>query len=144
MNLISQFSSHLKACKTILHLEQVHAHIIRQGLEQDHFIITQFICLCNSLTNLPYATSVFNRVYTPSIYLWNSVIKGYCESSSFLDTVSVFVRMKRSEIVPDKYTYPSLIKACSNGGKIREGVVIHGSAVRCGVRRGRVCEDEFD
>lgn len=42
--------------------------------------------------------------------------------------------MKRSEVVlPDKYTYPSLIKSCSIRSKLREGVMIHGSAVRCGV-----------
>lgn len=41
--------------------------------------------------------------------------------------------MKREEGSPDKYTFPSLIKACASEDKIREGRAIHGSAVRCGV-----------
>ena len=41
--------------------------------------------------------------------------------------------MKRKEGLPDKYTYPSVIKACASEGKVREGRTFHGSAVRCGV-----------
>lgn len=45
----------------------------------------------------------------------------------------MFVRMKREEGVPDRYTYPSLIKSCASEGRVREGMAVHGSAVRCGV-----------
>lgn len=41
--------------------------------------------------------------------------------------------MKRSDAVPDKFTYPSLIKACSKECALKEGVAFHGSALRCGV-----------
>jgi pentatricopeptide repeat protein len=40
--------------------------------------------------------------------------------------------MKREEGVPDKYTYPSLIKACSSAREVRLGRAIHGSALRNG------------
>ncbi|XP_010246195.1 PREDICTED: putative pentatricopeptide repeat-containing protein At5g37570 [Nelumbo nucifera] len=126
-------STLLKACKTIRNLEQVHAQIVQKGVEQDNFLINQFICLCNSFSNIRYATSVFNRVSRPNIYLWNSVIRGHCGNSSVIQTISIFNRMKRSETVPDKYTFPSLIKACSNELAIREGKAIHGSVVRYGV-----------
>jgi|UniRef100_A0A2N9F8T9 pentatricopeptide repeat protein len=41
--------------------------------------------------------------------------------------------MKREEGVPDRYTYPSIIKACSNTCEVKIGSAIHGSALRCGV-----------
>ncbi|PQQ01867.1 putative pentatricopeptide repeat-containing protein [Prunus yedoensis var. nudiflora] len=40
--------------------------------------------------------------------------------------------MKREEGVPDRYTYPSLVKACASEAKVWEGRAIHGTAVRCG------------
>ncbi|CAI9767492.1 unnamed protein product [Fraxinus pennsylvanica] len=41
--------------------------------------------------------------------------------------------MKRESTVgPDKYTFPSLIKACSNANALREGRIIHGLSVRYG------------
>ncbi|XP_041025103.1 putative pentatricopeptide repeat-containing protein At5g37570 [Juglans microcarpa x Juglans regia] len=123
----------LRACKTSLHLHQLHAHIIRKGLEQDHFLVTLFVSLSNSLSTLSYSTSVFNRVLRPNTFLWNSLIIGYCEKSHFIDAVSIFIRMKREERMPDKYTYPSLIKSCSCECEVRLGKSIHGSALRCGV-----------
>ncbi|CBI30347.3 unnamed protein product, partial [Vitis vinifera] len=129
----SSISTLLKACTTTSTLEQVHARIIRKGLHQDHFIISQFLTLCNSLSNFSYTTSVFNGVSSPSTVLWNTYIKGYSENYSVSLTVSLFIRMKRSDAVPDKFTYPSLIKACSKVCGVKEGVAFHGSAVRCGV-----------
>lgn len=41
--------------------------------------------------------------------------------------------MKREDAAPDRYTYPSLIKACANADRVREGRAFHGSTVRCGV-----------
>ncbi|KAI4348921.1 hypothetical protein L6164_009585 [Bauhinia variegata] len=125
----------LKACKTINHLHKCHAHIIRKGLEQDHFLITQLIYLSNSLANLTYSETVFNRVLRPNTFLWNSLIIGYCQKSCFVDTISTFICMKREVGIPDKYTYPSVIKAYSSMCKVREGKSIHGSAVRYGVER---------
>ncbi|KAL6336657.1 hypothetical protein AAG906_035971 [Vitis piasezkii] len=129
----SSISTLLKACTTTSTLEQVHARIIRKGLHQDHFLISQFLTLCNSLSNFSYTTSVFNGVSSPSTVLWNTYIKGYSENYSVSLTVSLFIRMKRSDAVPDKFTYPSLIKACSKVCGVKEGVAFHGSAVRCGV-----------
>ncbi|XP_021822061.1 putative pentatricopeptide repeat-containing protein At5g37570 [Prunus avium] len=130
---LASIATLLKACKTQYHLQQVHAQIIHKGLEQDCFLITQFICLSNTLSSLSYSTAIFDSVHSPSTFLWNTLIKGYCERSSFADTVGLFVRMKREEGVPDRYTYPSLVKACASEAKVWEGRAIHGSAVRCGV-----------
>lgn len=41
--------------------------------------------------------------------------------------------MKANGSLPDSYTYPSVIKACSSTCKVREGKSVHGSALRCGV-----------
>ena len=41
--------------------------------------------------------------------------------------------MKRESGVPDCYTYPSIIKACSTQCEVSLGSALHGSALRCGV-----------
>ncbi|KAJ1389793.1 Tetratricopeptide-like helical domain superfamily [Sesbania bispinosa] len=123
----------LKACKRSEHLQQVHACIIQRGLEQDHFLISQFICLATSLCTLAYSATVFDRVLRPSSVLWNTLIKAHCQNSCFSNTLSAFVRMKAEGALPDHYTYPSVIKACSSMCKALEGKSVHGSALRCGL-----------
>ncbi|XP_058115015.1 putative pentatricopeptide repeat-containing protein At5g37570 [Magnolia sinica] len=126
-------STLFNACKTVRNLEQIHAHIILRGAEQDNFLITRFVCLCNSFSGTRYATAVFDRVARPNIYLWNSIIKGFCDNSILHNTILLFKRMKRSDTPPDRFTFPSLLKACSNELAVREGKAIHCAVVRCGV-----------
>lgn len=128
----SSIATLFKVCKTTQHLHQVHALIIRKGLEQDQYLVAEFISLSNSLASLSYSSSVFDRVIRPNTFLWNSLIRGYSQKSRFADVLSVFIRFKREDCFPDNYTFPSVIKACSSLCKLREGKSIHGSVVRCG------------
>ncbi|XP_058739011.1 putative pentatricopeptide repeat-containing protein At5g37570 isoform X1 [Vicia villosa] len=129
----------LKACKRIQHLQQVHASIVQRGLEQDQFLISQFISLANtfSTSTLSYSTTVFDRVINPSTFLWNTLIRTHCQKSLFSDTLSAFIRMKAEAegegALPDRYTYPSVIKACSSMCEALVGKSVHGSVLRCGL-----------
>ncbi|KAL7119099.1 hypothetical protein ACP275_02G042300 [Erythranthe tilingii] len=131
----SAMLSLLRGCKTIRDFNQVHSHIIRGGCEQDHFLITHFISICAAVlpSNLSYPAAVFDCVTRPNIYLWNVLMKSYCQNSSLNECFSFFKRMKSGlDVVPDKYTFPSMIKACSNVSALEEGRVLHGVTVRCG------------
>ena len=55
----------LRACKTSLHLHQLHTHIIRKSLEQDHFLVT--LSSPSPLSTLSYSTSIFNRVFVDPV-----------------------------------------------------------------------------
>ncbi|CAA0830487.1 Putative pentatricopeptide repeat-containing protein [Striga hermonthica] len=125
----------LRACRTIVDLNQVHVHILRRGCQQDHFLVAHFISICAAAlpTNLSYPTGVFNSVTRPNIYLWNILLKAYCENSTLRECFSLFSRMRRSSgVIPDRYTFSPLIKSCSNALALREGWIVHGAAVRCG------------
>ncbi|KAL1542357.1 putative pentatricopeptide repeat-containing protein [Salvia divinorum] len=125
----------LKTSKTLRDLNQVHAHIIRRGCEQDHYLIAQFLTICTAAepTNVCYPTAAFNAVISPNIYLWNILMKIHCENAPLSGCFSLFRRMREGgNVVPDKYTFPSLIKACSSVSALRDGRVVHAAAVRCG------------
>ncbi|XP_055817307.1 putative pentatricopeptide repeat-containing protein At5g37570 [Solanum dulcamara] len=124
----------LRASRSIKHLEQVHTHIIQKGYEQDHFIINQFISLCNVFSSdVSYATIVFEHVIQPNVYVWNTLIKGYSKKSSLVDCFVILKQMKRSmNVIPDEFTFPSLVKSCTNVLALREGQIIHGLIVRYG------------
>ncbi|KAA0025231.1 putative pentatricopeptide repeat-containing protein [Cucumis melo var. makuwa] len=126
-------SALLKLCKTHIDLQQVHVRLIQKGLEQDTFLVTQFISASNSVAHISYSTSVFDRVLSPSTILWNSLVSGYCAKLQFVDIISLYVRMKREDGAPDRYTFPSLLKVCASEGKMMEGMALHGSILRCGV-----------
>ncbi|KAI9153345.1 hypothetical protein LWI28_009908 [Acer negundo] len=124
----------LKSCKSRIQLHLVHARIIQIGLEQDHFLISNLISLCHSLAApLSYSTSIFNQISKPSTFLWNTLLKGYSQKSRSVDIISLFVRMIREKGVPDQYTLPLVIKACSSELNLRQGKSIHGFVFKSGV-----------
>ncbi|KAK7396587.1 hypothetical protein VNO78_17702 [Psophocarpus tetragonolobus] len=126
----ASISTLLKACKNSEQLEQVHACIIHRGLEQDHFLISLFISHAHSLS---YSLSVFHRVLSPSTFLWNTLIKSHCHNTFFSHTLAAFSRMKAHGPLPDSFTYPSVIKACSAICLPRLGKSLHASAFRSGL-----------
>ncbi|XVF76145.1 hypothetical protein PTKIN_Ptkin13bG0242700 [Pterospermum kingtungense] len=119
----------LRFCRTQTQLHQIHAHIIKKGQLQDHFLISLFISLSTSLS---YSTSTFNALYQPTTFLWNCLLKTYSKRSSFVRTFSLFIRMRSEGGIPDKYTYPLMIKACSSEFKAWEGRMLHGLALKSG------------
>ncbi|KAL1225059.1 putative pentatricopeptide repeat-containing protein [Cardamine amara subsp. amara] len=122
----------LKLCKSEIHLNQIHARIIRKGLEQDQNLIS--ILISSPSSSLTYSSSVFDRVSHPCTYLWNHFIKGYSKKLLFFDTVSVLMRMMRTGLLarPDEYTFPLVMKVCSNNGHVRVGSMVHGLVLRIG------------
>lgn len=123
----------INSCRTIRHVYQLHAHVIHNGLEQDHFIVSHL--LSHSASYVPYSRSIFDRVISPSVILYNILLKIYTCRCHFEETISLFIRMKRGSehASPDKYTYPSLLLSCSNELRLKEGEIVHGSVIRCGV-----------
>ncbi|KAK4767367.1 hypothetical protein SAY86_015117 [Trapa natans] len=118
----------LRACKSAAHFNQVHALILRSGLEQDHYIASHFILFSPSPS---HSISFFDRILRPSIVLWNSLLKSLCVRLSCVDTLSVFSRMRRAGCPPDRHSYPLVIKSCAGELRYREGVAMHGMTVKC-------------
>ncbi|KAL8139847.1 hypothetical protein V2J09_005868 [Rumex salicifolius] len=122
----------LSASKTGLALEQIHAHIIRKGLESDNYLLSRFISRCTSFSLLPYAVAAFQRVHSPNTCLWNSLLKAYCDYSSLAQVISFFSQMRASGTEPDGYTFSPLIKRCSADLARWLGKGIHGLAFKIG------------
>ncbi|XP_031482128.1 putative pentatricopeptide repeat-containing protein At5g37570 [Nymphaea colorata] len=125
-------SALLKSCSNVRTLEHCHATILKNGLHQDNVLITKFLGVCSVLRRVNYAKGVFDAVSQPNIYLWNSMIKGYCENCSLGDTILLFREMQLSNVRPDDYTFPSILKSCANELALRSGQGIHCVIVKVG------------
>ncbi|KAG6383317.1 hypothetical protein SASPL_156940 [Salvia splendens] len=109
----------LKTCKTLRDLNQIHAHIIHRGCEQDHYLIAHFLIICTAAqpANVRYPTTAFNCVISPNIYLWNILIKIHCENGPLGGCFSLFRRMRKGGNVGDVFMGSNLIDFY---GKCRE------------------------
>ncbi|XP_074270345.1 putative pentatricopeptide repeat-containing protein At5g37570 [Silene latifolia] len=99
----------LKSCKTLTDFKQIHVHIIQNGLQNDNYIITNFISHFfdnfninnNKKISFDYPTSVFNAVVYPNDRLCNAFLKGCFEYSSLSFSLSVLSGLRVSGFCPD-------------------------------------------
>lgn len=61
-----------------------------------------------------------DRIPIRDVVTYNTMISVLCNAGRFDQAFRLFDQMRRSGIRPDKYTYTSLIKACSTDGDIQE------------------------
>ncbi|XP_050367098.1 pentatricopeptide repeat-containing protein At5g48910 [Argentina anserina] len=134
----SQFPQ-IKTCKTLKELQQVHAHFIKTRQIHDPLAAAEVLrsyALSNH-RNIEHARALFNQMKTPNCFSWNTIFRALAESSvpeHPLEALLLFSRMVCDGLVaPNKFTFPSVLKACSRLGNAQVGKSIHGMVVKFGL-----------
>ncbi|XP_057544340.1 pentatricopeptide repeat-containing protein At3g26630, chloroplastic [Amaranthus tricolor] len=122
----------LQTCTNPNHLTQIHAKIIRSNLSSNNLLNTQLIRLYSSYGNLNYATSIFQQLQFPSTFTWNLIIRCHTINGSPSQSIILYNFMICTGVIPDKFTFPFVIKACAASSSIEKGKEIHGFAVKTG------------
>ncbi|RWW85930.1 hypothetical protein BHE74_00005365, partial [Ensete ventricosum] len=113
---------------------QIHARIIRKGLEQHPVLATRFLSLCAAFSAPAYASSAFDRLSAPNLIIWNALLAAHARHSPLPTTVALFnLLRRRSPLPPDAFTFPSLLSSCSNSVALSLGSSIHATILRCGL-----------
>lgn len=102
------------------------------GLGLDIVIATRLVnlyCVCDSVTD---AHILFDRIPKGNVFLWNVLIRGYAWNGPYEAAISLYYEMLDYGLVPDNFTFPFVLKACSALSAIAEGRKIHEHAIRTG------------
>ncbi|PKU81271.1 pentatricopeptide repeat-containing protein At4g21065 [Dendrobium catenatum] len=109
--------------------KQLHARLLLSNLGFDTVLATKLVNLYSVCNHLPYAHSLFDRIPKRNIFLWNILIRGYAWNGPFESAVSLYYQMLDHGILPDNFTFPFVLKACSALSDIDNGREIHKLAV---------------
>lgn len=86
---------------------------------------------CNRMV---YASSVFNTsILDHNVYAYNAIIAGFIYNELPRPAFEFYTKMRRTGLMPDKFTFPCVIKACSyflEGWRVRK---IHGELFKFGL-----------
>ncbi|XP_011627371.2 pentatricopeptide repeat-containing protein At1g09190 [Amborella trichopoda] len=118
---------------TRTHLSQIHAHIIRHNLQYFNLILSHFVPACASSSKMSYARQMFDQVQNPNIYLFNSMFRGYFQSGSCKEALSLYNYMLLRGVCPDAFTFPPLLRVSLSSLKL--GSQIHGQILRIGFEK---------
>ncbi|KAL1191807.1 Pentatricopeptide repeat-containing protein [Cardamine amara subsp. amara] len=126
---LSLFSSSV----TIEEAKQLHSLSLKTKTFNHSSISSRLVSLYTAkpINDLIYARSVFDRIQNPSLPLWNMMIKCYVENHRSHDAICLFSDLI-SELSPDNFTLPCVLKGCSRLNAVEEGKQIHGVSVKLG------------
>ncbi|XP_019165627.1 PREDICTED: pentatricopeptide repeat-containing protein At2g02980, chloroplastic isoform X2 [Ipomoea nil] len=118
----------LPKCNSLKEVMQIQAYSIKARSQDDIFIINKLISSCTvspTPASMHHAQLLFDRMPHPDIVLFNYMARGYSRSDTPLQALVLFSRIISSGIVPDLYTFPSLLKACANAEALVAGKQLH-------------------
>ncbi|KAG7984411.1 hypothetical protein I3843_04G160100 [Carya illinoinensis] len=103
-------------CKTLNHLKQIHAHLLKSHLPVNPYAIAPLLSIAatsNDASFFSYARSVFEHFRHRNIFMYNTMIRGRAQSHSPVRAILCYFGMLNYGLVPNNYTFPPLIKACT-------------------------------
>lgn len=124
-----------KCFHSLQHLKQAHAIILKTAHFHDHFVSgTLLKCYANpNFNNFTLATKVFDCIPRPNVFVCNIYLKGSIENGEPHKAISCYHKMMVLNSRPNKFTYPTLFKACAVTGSVKEGVQFHAFVVKQGL-----------
>lgn len=130
----SQLVSTIDGCKNVSQVQQVHARVLYQGLDQCCYVITKLI---RALTEFGvpiygYPRRVFDQVGYKNPFLWTALIRGYSKQGFVQESVFYYNCMRGEGIGPVSFTFAALFKASSEILDVNLGRQMHAQTVLVG------------
>lgn len=123
-------------CTKMKDLQKIHAQLIKTGVIKDKIAASRVVSFCaiSPSPDLNYAYLVFTQIEKPTLFTWNTLIRGFAQSSTPQCAIPMFIQMLiTSPIEPQNLTYPSVFKAYTCLGLAKEGAQVHGMVVKSGL-----------
>ncbi|KAK7258841.1 hypothetical protein RIF29_24429 [Crotalaria pallida] len=125
----------LAKCKTMSELKRLHGLIITTPTIIKSIVpLSKVIdfCVDSQFGDINYAHTLFHQIDKPSVYIWNSIIRGYANSYNPRMSMFLYRKMIQSGYSPDHFTFPFVLKACYLVNDHDCGKFIHGCIVKSG------------
>ncbi|KAL6888468.1 hypothetical protein ACP4OV_009494 [Aristida adscensionis] len=100
------------------------------GFEPNEVTYSNMLASCIRARDVPSARSMFDKISTPSVTTWNTLLSGYCQDELHQDTIKLFRRMQHQNVQPDRTTLAVILSSCSRLGILKLGKQLHSASVR--------------
>ncbi|CAN8256488.1 unnamed protein product [Cochlearia groenlandica] len=110
----------------------VHGRILKTCYVLDLHVGVGLLQLYTQLDDMDNALKVFNEMPKNDVIPWSFMIARFGQTGFFNEAVDLFVRMRRAYVVPNEYTFASILNACAIRKCYGLGKQNHGLVVKAG------------
>ncbi|OMP08484.1 hypothetical protein COLO4_06420 [Corchorus olitorius] len=116
--------------------KQLHSWVIKSGLALDVCIgcsLVDMYAKCTADGSLDDSRRVFDRMEDHNVMSWTAIITGYMQSGCRdKEAVELFCKMIKGPVLPNHFTFASVLKACGNLSDSHMGEQIYSHAIKYG------------
>ncbi|KAF6148239.1 hypothetical protein GIB67_012014 [Kingdonia uniflora] len=129
------YGSVLSACAASRNVhggEQVYGLVVKNGFFLNGYVRSGMIDVFLKSFCLEEALRVFRDVWCKNVVCWNAIIAGAVRSGENWLALDIFHEMLCGVLMPNSYTFPSVLTACAALGELQFGRGLHGWVVKFG------------
>ncbi|KAA8524463.1 hypothetical protein F0562_010886 [Nyssa sinensis] len=140
-------SSVIKACSELgdLNLGRCfHGLVFRRGFDWNLVISSSLIDMYGRNYASEDARRLFDELPEPDAICWTSVISAFTRNDLFQEALEFFYLMQRDYgLLPDCFTFGTVLTACGNLGRLRQGKEVHAKVITAGILGNVVVESSL-
>ncbi|GMN39002.1 hypothetical protein TIFTF001_008225 [Ficus carica] len=128
-------ASLLSACASVGALEkgkQLHSYAIKSGMSSDIILEGSLLDLYMKCSDLQTAHKFFLTTKKENVVLWNVMLVAYGQLENLSKSFRIFRQMLIKGIIPNDFTYPSILRTCTAVGELDLGEQIHTQVIKTG------------
>ncbi|XP_057975068.1 pentatricopeptide repeat-containing protein At3g26540 [Malania oleifera] len=129
------FASVLRSCAALLELflsRQIHGHSVKYGFCRNVILKSSLVDIYGKCLVIGDARRMFDEIQNPNAISWNVIVRRYLKIGNGQEAVAMFFKMIEADVTPLSFTFSSALIACSSLCAVKEGIQIHGIAIRIG------------
>ncbi|KAF8394262.1 hypothetical protein HHK36_020469 [Tetracentron sinense] len=129
-------ASILSACANLQALEkgkQVHCLSVKSGLESSLYAGSSLIDMYAKCGAMEAAHKVLSNMPERSVVSRNALIAGYVQKNNTEEAVNLFQEMQAEGLNPSKFSFASILDACSEPSKLNMGKQVHCYILKVGL-----------
>ncbi|XP_015579478.1 pentatricopeptide repeat-containing protein At1g74600, chloroplastic [Ricinus communis] len=111
--------------------EQVYSLATKNGFYSNGHVRAGMIDLLARNGRFGDALRVFYDVSCENVVCWNSIISGAVKSGEYWIALDIFYQMSRRFVVPNSFTFSSILTACASLEEVELGKGIQGWVIKC-------------
>ncbi|KAM1767369.1 hypothetical protein ACFX12_045463 [Malus domestica] len=116
--------------------QQLHSWVIQSGLALGHCVgccLVDMYSKCAADGSMNDAWKVFDRMLNNNVVSWTAIINGYVQSGKGdEEAIKLFVEMMSGLVLPNHFTFSSILKTSANLLDLRTGEQVHSLEVKSG------------
>eukprot|EP01018_Ginkgo_biloba_P017091 Gb_24879 [translate_table: standard] len=133
----STYASLFQGCaskKALPEGKLVHAHMIEIAFETDTFLANSLLTMYSKCGSLVDARRVLDEMPNRNVVSWTVMISAYARYRFCEEALALYCEMQRTGIVPDHFTFATVLSACANLADLEIGKEVHEGILRCGLQ----------